>query len=88
MKKRNWRLMLRRVLNLVLSRIVVTGASETELKNPLYYLITHSKNKADIICNTTRALQIARMPLADISHKFLKTVKMLRLFQLAVRIST
>lgn len=25
MKKRNWRLMLRRVLNLVLSRIVVTG---------------------------------------------------------------
>ena len=25
MKKRNWRLMLRRVLNLVFSRIVVTG---------------------------------------------------------------
>ena len=58
--------------------------SDTELKNPLYNLIAHPKDKTDVIGNAPRAFQIICMTLTDIFHKFLKAFKLLRFFQLAV----
>ena len=58
--------------------------SDTELKNSLYNLIAHPKDKTDVIGNAPRAFQIICMTLTDIFHKFLKAFKLLRFFQLAV----
>ena len=39
--------------------------SDTELKNPLYNLIAHPKDKTDVIGNAPRAFQIICMTLTD-----------------------